>query len=110
MEGRIGVGSCPEAIQIEGELAMVLDGEEDELASPVEIQKEVILHHEFSEIVFLPQQALEPPDESVCLQGPGRVGVELASGTRKPAERRNNVVEEPIEKPVEGSLTLGLKE
>ncbi len=102
---RFGVAagsSRPEPGQVERELAVMLNGKEDEFRSSKEVEEKVVVHHKLPEIILFFHLSLEFSDEGLRLPGMGRKFGERVTGPWIAAQQRNNVVKEPVEKMVEG--------
>lgn len=77
---------------------MMLHCEKDHLASAHQVEHEVVVHHEFAQVVSFTKKLAQFLGSGGRFRGSYRPGQERSTGLRESAERGNNVVEETVEK------------
>ena len=80
---------------------MMIHCEKDHLASAHQVEHEIVVHHEFAQVVSFREELAQCLGSGVRFRRSHRPGQERSTGFRESAERGNHVVEETVEKPPE---------
>ena len=94
--------SGPEAVEVEGKLAVVLDGEEDHLVPANEVEEQVLIQDELSKVVAGPDESPEASAGGARFQGSGGVIEKVTARLWELAECGDEVVEQVIQQASEG--------
>lgn len=81
----------------------MFNGKEDDPSSPEKIKDKILIHHKLPEIVPFPHFRLQLPKQGLAFFGAGRMRRKGAPRLRISAQQRNDVVEQPVEKVIEGA-------
>lgn len=102
--------SGPEAVEVEGKLAVVFDGEEDYLVSANEVEEEVLLQDELPKLVAGPHEPPKSAADGARFQGSRGVVEKPAARAGELAEHRDEVVEQVIQQASKGGTSVFAEE
>lgn len=85
---------------------MVLDGEERKLVFVMEIQDQVIVHDQFTEVIARSELAAQFSGESLRLCGLDSMGKEGPAGLWKPAKHRDGFIKKTGQEPLKSRASF----
>lgn len=89
---------------------MVFHGEEDDLISSQQVEHEVLVHHEFAQVVPFAEEFGQLFVPHLCFCGFDRVGHKRSAGLWESAQCGDGIVEESVEETVERCSAVGFEE
>jgi len=102
--------SRPEAVKVEGKLAVVLDGEEDHLVPANEVEEQVLVQNELPKLVAGPDEPPKAAAGNARFQGSGGMVEKRTARLGELAERGDDVVQQVIQQPSERGAPLFAEE
>jgi len=97
-------------VEVEGKLAVVLDGKEDRLAPANEVEEQVLIQDELPKLVAGPDEPTKAAAGGARFQGSGGVLEKWTARLGEPAQRGDEVVEQAIRQASEGGAPVFAKE